>query len=80
MTTTFACLARSDAIETWSDSEGRIRQIRYRKGSNGHRVSWDVDGSPFPAARLFRSIEEARDCWRQRREDLRGRGFDRVTS
>lgn len=78
MTTTFACLVRSDVVETWCDSEGRTRQLRYKKGPFGHLVKWDVEGTPFPMVRVFRTIHEARQCWLQRRADLKGRGFERI--
>jgi hypothetical protein len=74
----FACLVPSTVTETYRDAEGRERQLIYRKASGRHKVIIDVDGTPFPDAYVFGTVEEARACWREQRRALACRGFTKV--
>lgn len=75
---TFACLVKAQAIETYRNKEGRESKLKYRKGSWEHHVVVEASGRVFPVVYRFRSIEEARSCWREQRSELEHRGFEKV--
>jgi hypothetical protein len=64
------------AQELFRNANGSELLLQYFKRRR-HVVVADNPSSPFPDRLAFRTVEEARECWRQKRAEYRAMGYER---